>query len=153
MARFQNREKVLARLARLPRAVKVEVSKAMQEGANEITAMQRRLVPVRSGELKNSIRNVRGNYTPDNPNVRGFGGARGGDPDLTIHLVAGNAKAWYASLVEFGTKPHLNKGRFRGTQHPGTTAQPYFYPAYRSLQRRYKGRVTRVMKKVIKRTA
>lgn len=143
---------MLARLAAIPPKVRQEVGKATQKGADEITAMQKRLAPVRTGALRNSIRNVRGTYTPDNPNVRGFGGPRKGDPDLTVHLVAGNAKAWYAALVEFGTKPHLNKGRFAGTRHPGTTAQPYFYPAYRSLKRRYKARVTRAMRKALKDT-
>lgn len=33
-------------------------------------------------------------------------------------------------LLEFGTEPHVNAGQFAGTQHPGTTAQPFLTPAY-----------------------
>ncbi|MBU4543337.1 MAG: hypothetical protein KKG74_05455 [Alphaproteobacteria bacterium] len=33
-------------------------------------------------------------------------------------------------LLEFGTDPHVNAGRFAGTQHPGTDPQPFLTPAY-----------------------
>jgi HK97 gp10 family phage protein len=115
--------------------------------------MQKRLVPKDSGALERSIKVVKGNYTPDNANVRGVGGAGAGDPDLTVRVVAGNAEAWYARLVEFGTAPHENKGKFAGTDHPGTKAQPYFFPAVRALRRRVKARITRATKKAVKEVA
>lgn len=150
MASMQGRDRLLKRLAAMPKQAKTAVGAAMQQGANEITALQQSAAPTDSGDLRRSIKNVRGSYTPDNPNVRGVGGGRAGDPDLTIHLVAGDAKAFYAAFIEFGTAPHAQGGRFKGTQHPGTRAQPYFFPPYRALRRRYKARVTRAMRKVIK---
>ncbi|MCJ8138430.1 HK97-gp10 family putative phage morphogenesis protein [Falsirhodobacter halotolerans] len=37
---------------------------------------------------------------------------------------------FYAHFVEFGTRPHPNKGRFTGTQHPGTAPDPFLRPAF-----------------------
>lgn len=137
----------------MPLKARQAIAPALEQGANEIAAMQKRLVPKASGALERSIRVVKGNYTPDNANVRGVGGAGAGDPDLTVRVVAGDATAWYARLVEFGTAPHENGGRFAGTQNPGTKAQPYFYPAVRALRRRVKGRITRATKKAVKEVA
>lgn len=36
----------------------------------------------------------------------------------------------HGHLVEFGTAPHLNKGKFAGTRHPGTSPQPFMRPAF-----------------------
>lgn len=36
----------------------------------------------------------------------------------------------HGHLVEFGTAPHINKGMFPGTQHPGTAPQPFMRPAW-----------------------
>lgn len=51
---------------------------------------------------------------------------------MTITIYAGDEKAFYARWVEFGTAAHENGGRFQGTDHPGTVAQPFFFPAYRA---------------------
>ncbi|HEV2557960.1 MAG TPA: HK97-gp10 family putative phage morphogenesis protein [Microvirga sp.] len=151
MAKVQNRERLLAKLAAIPPKMREAMSTAMQQGADEITRLQKNLAPQKSGALRNSIRNVKGSYTPDNANVRGVGGGGGeGDPELTIHLVAGDATAYYAAFVEFGTAPHAQGGKFAGTEHPGTRPRPFFYPAYRSLKRRYRARLTRATKKAIK---
>ena len=154
MAKVQNRDRLLKKLADLPTKTRAAIKPAIQQGADEIVAMQKRLVPKRSHNLERSIKSVSGNYTPDNANVRGVGGGgKGGDPDLTVHVVAGDAKAWYARLVEFGTAPHINGGKFKGTQHPGAKARPYFYPAVRALRRRVKSRITRATKKAAQQVA
>lgn len=36
----------------------------------------------------------------------------------------------HGHLVEFGTAPHINGGKFAGTQHPGTAPQPFMRPAF-----------------------
>jgi HK97 gp10 family phage protein len=153
MAKVQNREQLLRKLAALPQKARRAIAPAIEQGADEIVAMQKRLVPKDSGALERSIRKVKGNYTPDNANVRGIGGAGAGDPDLTVRVVAGDAGAWYARLVEFSTAPHANKGLFEGTQHPGTKAQPFFFPAVRALRRRVKARITRATKKAVREIA
>ena len=59
-------------------------------------------------------------------------------------------KAFYAHIVEGGSAPHLNKGQFAGTQHPGTPPQPFFYPPFRLLLTRAKRRFGRAIAKGIK---
>ena len=111
--------------------------------------MQKRLVPVEGGDLKNSIGYTFGSYSAANPNVRGVGGG-GGDSDLSVTVHAGDAKAFYAAFLEFGTSgPYKIKGKFAGATHPGIHAQPYFYPAYRTLKKSMKSRMGRATRKAI----
>lgn len=37
---------------------------------------------------------------------------------------------WYAHFVEFGTKAHINAGKFAGSKHPGTSPDPFLRPAF-----------------------
>lgn len=37
---------------------------------------------------------------------------------------------FYAHFVEFGTAPHINKGKFAGTKHPGSAPHPFMRPAW-----------------------
>lgn len=39
---------------------------------------------------------------------------------------------FYAKFVELGTRARLNGGTFAGTQHPGTSPQPFIRPAFDS---------------------
>lgn len=81
-------------------------------------------VPVASGDLKKSVRIT----------TR----ARGGQVSASVKI--GNSKAWYAHLVEFGTRPHIIKAKPRsgldvnGTvrrevSHPGSQGKPFVRPA------------------------
>jgi hypothetical protein len=150
MATMQGREKLLRKLAEMPAHVRRDTGPVIQQQADRITARQKEFAPSRSGALRASIKNHKGSAKPANSNVRGVGGGVAGDPELTVSLVAGDAKAWYAALVEFGTPPHLNKGRFPGTQHPGTKPVSYFFGPYRAERRRAKAAITRAMKKSMK---
>lgn len=152
MAKVQNREKLLRKLAALPQKARQAIGPALEQGAAEIVAMQKRLVPKDTGALERSIKYVKGTYTPDRK-ARGLGGSGAGDPDLTVRVVAGDAEAWYARLVEFGTPPHVNAGKFAGSQHPGTRPQPFFYPPVRALRKRVKSRITRATKKAAREIA
>jgi HK97 gp10 family phage protein len=62
-----------------------------------------------------------------------------GRHELAVIVQAGGPKAFYARWVEFGTV------RMR--------AQPFFFPAYRALRRRMKGRASRASTKAAKRVA
>jgi HK97 gp10 family phage protein len=143
MAKVQNRERLLRKLAAIPQKVRQHLAPGIEQGAAEVVATAKRLAPKDSGALERSIKYIKGSRATSK-------GTQEGDPDLTVHIVAGNDEAWYARLVEFGTPPHENKGKFAGTQHPGTRPQPYFYPAWRAYRKRVKSRITRAMKKGIK---
>ena len=141
----------LERLARIQGPPRRRMREALEKSAQEIIAMQKRLAPVDDGDLRNSIGYTFGFYQAENSNVRGVTAGGGADPDLSVTLHAGDAKAFYAAFVEFGTSgPYTVGGKFAGAQHPGITAQPYFFPAYRALRKRAKSRLTRAMKRGIK---
>lgn len=141
----------MEKLAQIQGAPRQKMRGALETNAKEITSFQKQLAPKDDGDLERSISYTFGTYRPENANVRGVAFGGGGDPDLTVTLHAGDAKAFYAAFVEFGTAgPYEIKGRFAGSTHPGITAQPYFFPAYRALKRRAKTRLTRVMKKAIR---
>jgi HK97 gp10 family phage protein len=146
--KVQNLERLKRRLAAIPKAARAEIHKALEKGAQEIKTMARVMAPQDSGDLRNSVDYTFGAFTPENSNVRGVqAGAGLGDPDLSVTIHAGDAKAFYAAFIEFGTAPHPQGGQFTGTQHPGTPAQPFFFPAYRLLKKRVKSRINRAVKK------
>ena len=127
----------------IPRAARVAGVQATRLGAEELVSMQKRLVPVDDGDLRDSITLTEPyGTTPPYSQPGGSRRARGEEFIVT----AGNSKVRYPHLVEFGTAPHTAGGIFEGAQHPGTAAQPFFWPSYRSL----KGRITRRTNKAIK---
>lgn len=138
------------KLRQLPRAAENELRKAMEKSANEIVALAKTLVPIDSGELRESI-----GWTWGDDVTKGairLGSVKGGGASENeyITIYAGNDDAFYARWVEFGTAPHINGGMFPGTQHPGTSARPFFYPSYRLLRKRAQRRNTRALNKAIK---
>lgn len=153
------------RFAKVPKTVRAATKKALKKNAEELTAAQRHLAPVKSGALKRSIGYTFGVYRPANSNVRGVS-ATGpqADPDLSVTIHAGDDKAYYAAMVEFGTvdheiKPHkapalrLHGNRFvERVDHPGAKPTPFFYPPYRAMRKRIKNRTTRAMRKAIRET-
>jgi len=141
------------KLKRLPDAAREEMREAIGKAADEIVAMAKSLVPAGSGgragskkasahgALRDSIgwtwgRPPRGSIT------LGKVAASQLATDLTATIFAGNNEAFYARWAEFGTAPHTVGGKFAGAKHPGTTAQPFFYPAYRA-NRKTAGRLIR----------
>jgi len=90
-------------------------------------------------------------------------GASGRAGDLVITIFAGNDEAFYARWVEFGTRPHtitvknaptLSRGGVNfGTSvsHPGaSTANAFFFPAYRAMRKRIKTRISRAINKSVR---
>lgn len=140
-------DKLRARFERIPKAVREAAKVSVVQGATEIASLQKRLAPVDDGDLKNSI-----TVTPPGKSTPPYsqpGGQRVAKPTEAI-ITAGNTKVRYAHLVEFGVAPHVNGGIFEGTQHPGTKAQPFFWPSYRALKKRARSRATRSINKAIK---
>lgn len=52
---------------------------------------------------------------------------RAGRDDVMVFVGPGGA---HGHLIEFGTKPHINKGKFAGTKNPGTRTRPFMRPAW-----------------------
>lgn len=143
--KIQNRDRLNAKLRALPAAAKAEIRKALETDAQEIVDLAKRFVPVKTGALKNSI----GYNFDDASSLPNAATASG----LVVTIYAGDDNAWYARLVEFGTKPHVNKGEFKGSQNPGAPAEPFFFPAYRLGKKRAKARLGRAYNTAAKKVA
>ena len=116
----------------IPDAVRKATRDAMEKGAGEIVAMAKNLAPVDSGDLRDSIGWTWG-AAPKGSITLSKASTEGGE---TITIYAGNSEAFYARWVEFG--------------HQNAAPYPFFFPSYRTLKRRVKGRITRAMKKAIR---
>lgn len=149
--RWENRNRLLRKMKALPEETRAAIKTALVQSGGEIVAAQKRAVPKRTGALADSITLTMGGNLPKYASFGG--GSVQGDPDLTAIISAGNARARHAHLVEFGTAPHINGGRFAGTQNPGAKAQPFFYGPYRALKKRAKSRVTRATGKAARKVA
>jgi HK97 gp10 family phage protein len=135
MAKVEGREELKRKFAAMPRAVREEVKAALVKSADELVGMQQRLVPVKTGALRDSI-----HYEIE-------------DEGLRATVTAGDKEAFYARFVEFGTPPHENQGEFKGSENPGAPARPFFSPAFRALRRRIRSRLSRAITTGIKKVA
>lgn len=135
--RWVGRERLKKRFRKLPELAKEEARKGLGNGADEIVAMMKRSAPKgRTGNLRRSIHWMWSK-------VRGKGGL------IALRIRAWSPKVKYAHLVEFGTAPHKQGGRFKGTEHPGTRPQPFFFPSYRALKKRFLNLQRRGFRKAI----
>lgn len=160
--KIENADRLRRRLAGFPKAVRAELSKALEEGAKEMVDLARKLVPVDDGDLRDSIGWTWGDAPKGSISLGTVDGPR--SMNLRITVYAGNDKAFYARWVEFGTKPHstaaggqdarmIAVASGQGKPHPGARAQPFFYPSYRALRRRIRSRVTRAINRAAKKAA
>lgn len=141
------------KLKRLPPAVSTEIRAAMEDSANEIVALARKLVPVDSGDLKASIGWTWG-APPRGALTLGKVVASQLGKQLTLTVYAGDDKAFYARFVEFGTHASEARASRRNANykrtvvmtkeykaHAATPAQPFFFPAYRANRKSAKARI------------
>jgi hypothetical protein len=148
------------RLAKIPKDVKTAVVPALAASGEELADRIRALAPEDSGDLKDSVAvTLPGQSTP--PFSQPGGSRVAGENEVLITV--GNEDVRYAALVEYGTAPHsVEKGvgtklgrlvsRLSGTgeQHPGSEAQPYFWPAWRLTRKRIANRVKRAIGKAVR---
>lgn len=133
---------------RIPQAVEKRVREAMEQSANEVVSAMRALAPVDQGDLRDSI-----GWTWGDAPAGSISLARSStktSDGLRITIYAGGGDAYYARFVEFGTREHIAGGKFAGATIPAIPAQPFFYPGWRLMKKRVKGRVSRNIKKALK---
>ncbi|MFC3163061.1 HK97-gp10 family putative phage morphogenesis protein [Ciceribacter thiooxidans] len=131
----------------IPERVLARVREAMEQAAEEAVDVIRSLAPEDSGALKDSIGWTWGDAPKGSIALLTSKRTAGG---MRITIYAGGGDAFYARFVEFGTSPHVNKGKFAGTQNPGMAAQPFFFPGWRMVRRKAKRRMTGAIRKAIK---
>lgn len=114
-----------AMLATLAAKVEKNIMRAaLRAGANEFKAEIKANAPVHKGDLRGSVR----------VSTRAKRGT------VYASVKVGNKKAWYAQLVEFGTKPHKIAPKAAGglligghvvgaVNHPGAKPHPFMRPA------------------------
>ncbi|WGG62521.1 HK97-gp10 family putative phage morphogenesis protein [Brucella intermedia] len=143
--------KLERKIKRLPEVAKETIKAAMAQGADEIVAMMKSLVPVDDGELMDSIAWTWGKKPKYAMTLAAVKSSLAGD--LTITIYAGNSKVRYGHLVEFGTAPHIVGGMFKGAQHPGAKASPFFFVSWRANRKKVKSRIRRAVTKAAKQVA
>jgi HK97 gp10 family phage protein len=98
---------------------------ALRAGARVYLDEVKQNIPVASGALRNSARITT---------------RKGKDGKISASVKVGNSVAYYAQMVEFGTRPHVIKAKpghalningreVKSVQHPGTAAHPFMRPA------------------------
>lgn len=136
-----------AKLIKLKQETMHSVRPSMEAAAQEIVDMMKRLVPVQHGDLQDSIGWTWGEAPKRSISMtHGIAGNK-------ITIFAGNEVAYYARWVEFGTAPHINEGRFQGTENPGTRPRPFFYPAYRALRKKSKLTIQKAIREGVRKIA
>lgn len=155
------------RFKAIPERARAALAQTMEASAQQVVDMAKRLVEVKSGDLKNSIGWTWGD-APKGAMVIGTVKARGsiniksyGTMRITIY--AGSQQVFYARFVEYGTRPHSlsegaalpregRRGKLQGTgpQHPGATARPFFFPAYRANRKSVKAKMSAAFRKAIR---
>lgn len=128
----QTAARLASKLSKLRSETAPAMTKAMGEAADLIVATQRRLAPVDTGALRDSIQWKFGDPPAD---ARLGGGGRSVN-ETRVSITAGDARAYYAAFVEHGTQSH--------------PAQPFFYPGYRAEQKHARAIIQRGVKSAVK---
>ena len=131
-----------ARLAKIPDTAREAAAAAMEECAAEIVAEMKLLVPVDSGDLRDSIGWTWGDIPAGSfmiDEIRSGKNAGQQYATLRIKIYAGSREAFYARFIEFGTKT-------------GVRAQPFFYVTYKKWggKAKFRARVRAAIRKRIK---
>ena len=111
----------------------------MEEGAAEVVAEMKRLAPVDSGALRDSINWTWGDVPAGTFTIADIrSGKNAGEQyaTLRIRIYAGSKQAFYARWQEFGTKDH--------------PAQPFFYVAWKKHRAKFRARIRAAVRAAIK---
>lgn len=139
------------RMRAIPQAARNAVQPALVKSAEEIAAIQRSLAPddpaTAAPDLKSSIAVTGpGQMTPPYSQPGGSMVV----PENAAVITVGNTDVRYAHLVEFGTRARMTKSKEQSGHHPGTAAQPFFWPGFRMGRKRALNRIKRAIGKAIR---
>ena len=157
-AQIAGMPRLLRKLKVMPQVAQQEVRAVMAQQADELIGMMRRLAPVDSGDLRDSIGWAWGDKAPKGAMAL----ATAGKGSLTITIYAGSSKAYYARWVEFGTQAHAlgrgsdvsrRRGRQTGPMHGGSPAQPFFFPSWRAMRKRIRKALRKASRDAARRVA
>lgn len=132
------RAKLERKLRRLPEAVKARIREAMEAAAKDIVEMMQSLVPYDTGALYDSIGWTWGAAPAGSLIVAQVKGKLGSELTITIYAGSrdksrGDADAYYARWVEFGTQK--------------MAAQPYFFVSWRASRKKARSGIAKAVRK------
>lgn len=111
----------------LPGKMQKNINRAgLRAGAAVLLPAVKQNIPVDQGDLRDSARVT----------------SRAKGAEVSASVKVGNKKAWYANLVEYGTKPHyikvsdVDRGPGRGIGRRGTAARRETLASIRTVNRR-----------------
>lgn len=162
MARYQNitgAEKIEKQLAGISRAAAEKIALALNKGADEIASRARVLAPQDTGRLKSELRTM--SPFEATKRARGLRGVVGGRVNTGIAAGVTTGRAFYARFVEFGREARAagavyrdKRGRRRVSKGSNKSeAQPFFWPAYRSVRKRVRRRVATAVNRAAREVA
>lgn len=129
--------RLVRQIQSMPERVRAAAKSAIEQNADELVALQQRLAPRKTGRFASSIRKEPGG---NELSVRVKAGGKLTTVAVNSRVSHEEAQGGvggydYALAQEFGTE-HM-------------TANPSFYPAYRSLKKRMRARVSRAVRKAL----
>jgi HK97 gp10 family phage protein len=166
--RIEGLEETRRVFAMLPREATARITHALNLGAEEIKVTAQALAPVVTGELRGAIEVRRDLQGFDARGIIGALQVGAGDDNGRVQRFIGvfpqsrSSPGWYAAFVEFGTSARVKGEKFTtaggrkkrsGNTHPGTTAKPFLFPAFRALRKRVTSRIARELKRAFKEAA
>ena len=138
-AEIKNADKLLRKLTIIPEAMREKIRVAMAHEADEIVAMMKRMAPVESGDLRDSIAWRWGTKAPKGSMSLGAVSAPAMGSTLSLVIFAGNNEAFYARWVEFGTVKMAKR--------------PFFFPSYRAGRKQAKKAIRAAVRAAAKQVA
>lgn len=158
--------RISKRLQAVAKAISPSVEEAMAREAESATAEMRKLVPVRTGDLRDSTDWTFGDAPQDAKFAVVAHRARVVGSFISLTIFSGSFRAFYARWVEFGTKARA-PGKYRAGGglhaakagklhdagahgHRATKAHPYFWPVWRAHLPLIKKALLGAMQKALK---
>lgn len=121
----------------IPALVQAATRDAMEKGAEDVVAMMKRLAPVESGALRDSISWTWGKAPAGSIIIGTVGGREYKTMRITIYAGGlADEDVYYARFLEFGTQK--------------MPAHPFFFPAWRTKRKSVRSRITRAIRKSLK---
>lgn len=167
-------DRLRRQIAALPKAQIAAARAGLEQGAQEMANAIARAAPAKTGDLSASVGWSRAGEAPKTSATQAIRPSTSerrellGAEGLSVEVFAGNNTAFYARWVEFGTAPgkigertgarnsdvkQAKNGRKVARTHPGTQAQPFFYPTVRARKKSMKSRMVRGANKAAKAAA
>lgn len=139
------------RMRAIPQAAREAVKPVLLREAEKIAVTMRALAPddpaTSAPDLKSSIA-VTG-PSQSTPAHSQPGGAMV-VPENAAVVTAGNTDVRHAHLVEFGTRARMLSSARQAGFHPGTPAQPFFWPGFRVHRKKSVAAIKRAIGKAIR---